>query len=70
MRNLRWCPECGQVEIDETGLVLRKGDDKCPNPVEVWQRGSLSEGNQYFCSRFAPITAGENTYRQTIPKSG
>jgi hypothetical protein len=47
---LRWCPDCGQVEIDEPGVdqVIRRGDDRCTEPQEEWPRGSVQECNRYF----------------------
>jgi hypothetical protein len=60
-QKLRWCPQCGQVEVDELGAhpkVIRKGDDRCEVPKEDWKRGNSTE-----CSNFL---AGFKQYSQMV----
>jgi hypothetical protein len=56
---LRWCPQCGRVEI-ETELQsrpIREGDPECGLEQKQWHRGTLAECNQYFAGRFPYIAA-------------
>jgi hypothetical protein len=58
--NLRWCPVCGQTELDVQAVnppVFRRGKDKCETTEEKWIRGSVAECNSYFGARFPPLDA-------------
>jgi hypothetical protein len=55
---LRWCPDCGQVEIDnpEVNLqIIRRGDARCTRPIEEWVRGTAEDRNRYFGARFERV---------------
>ena len=56
---VRWCPRCGQVEIDvpvTEGLApMRPGDPKCAVPQEEWMRATWWNVNRYFADRFPPL---------------
>ena len=42
IRGLRWCPDCGQVELDiihTSATVVRAGDGRCRAHTEDWPHG-------------------------------
>jgi hypothetical protein len=57
---LRWCPVCGQTELDvqdPNAPVFRRGKDRCETTEEKWIRGTPAECNSYFGDGFPPIDA-------------
>jgi len=56
---LRWCPQCGRVDVDSNAelLPIRVGDTQCPREQARWSRGTLVECNKQFAGRFPYIPA-------------
>ena len=55
---LRWCPDCGQVELDvihASATVVRAGDGRCRAHTEEWPRGTAQECNEFFGDRYPPV---------------
>jgi hypothetical protein len=54
---LRWCPQCGRVEIDTEHRLkpIRAGNPGCALEADQWHRGTLAECNEYFAGTFRHI---------------
>jgi hypothetical protein len=56
----RWCPDCGQVELDDPEVnlqVIRRGDARCTTPIEEWMRGTAEDCNRHFGAEFESVRA-------------